>query len=97
MKEKRKTRIGVVVSNKMKKTVVVSVKTSVRHPRYHKIIRRATKYKAHDENSCQIGDRVKLEATRPLSKDKRWRVIEIMSRKNLPETKPVDLQLEQEK
>lgn len=96
MREKRKTKTGVVVSNKMQKTVVVNVKTSTRHPRYHKIIRKITKYKAHDESSCQIGDLVKLEETRPLSKDKHWKVIERVSRTNLPKTKPVKSEVEQQ-
>lgn len=95
MREKRKTKIGVVVSNKMQKTVVVNVKTSTRHPRYHKIIRKITRYKAHDESSCQIGDLVKLEETRPLSKDKCWKVIEKVSQTNIPKTKPVESKLEQ--
>ncbi len=96
MREKRKTKIGVVVSNKMQKTVVVNVKTSTRHPRYHKIIRKITRYKAHDESSCQIGDLVKLEETRPLSKDKCWKVIEKVSQTNLPKTKPVESELGQQ-
>ena len=74
----RKTRGGVVVSNKMDKTVVVAVKDSVRHPLYKKIVKRTVKHKAHDENNeCAIGDKVLIMETRPLSKDKRWRVVEI--------------------
>ncbi|HIT18712.1 MAG TPA: 30S ribosomal protein S17 [Candidatus Fimivivens faecavium] len=74
----RKTRGGVVVSNKMDKTVVVAVKDSVRHPLYKKIVKRTVKFKAHDENNeCAIGDKVLIMETRPLSKDKRWRVVEI--------------------
>ena len=74
----RKVMIGTVVSNKMDKTVVVAVETSVRHKVYNKIVKRTYKLKAHDEeNKCQIGDKVKVMETRPLSKDKRWRVVEI--------------------
>ena len=77
----RKTRTGTVVSNKMDKTVVVAVETMVSHKLYGRTIRQTKKYKAHDEeNSCNIGDRVKIMETRPLSKDKRWRVIEIVRR-----------------
>ncbi|MBS4786101.1 MAG: 30S ribosomal protein S17 [Clostridiales bacterium] len=77
----RKTRVGKVVSNKMDKTVVVSIQDNVRHPLYKKIIKRTVKLKAHDEeNSCNIGDTVKVMETRPLSKDKRWRVAEIIER-----------------
>jgi len=75
----RKTRTGTVVSNKMDKTVVVAVESLVRHPLYGRTIRYTKKYKAHDEeNSCNIGDRVKIMETRPLSKEKRWRVVEIV-------------------
>ena len=74
----RKTMIGTVVSNKMDKTVVVAVETSVKDKVYKKIVKRTYKLKAHDEeNACQIGDKVKVMETRPLSKDKRWRVVEI--------------------
>jgi len=77
----RKTRTGYVVSDKMDKTVVVSVETLVRHPLYQRTFRRTKKFKAHDEeNTCRIGDKVKIMETRPLSKDKRWRVVEIMER-----------------
>jgi small subunit ribosomal protein S17 len=77
----RKTRTGFVVSNKMEKTVVVSVETLVRHPLYQRTFRRTIKFKAHDEdNSCNIGDKVKIMETRPLSKEKRWRVLEILER-----------------
>ncbi len=76
---KRKEKIGEVVSNKMDKTAVVKIERLVLHPKYHKYIRRSTKLKAHDEgNKCQIGDKVKVCETRPLSKDKRWRVVEIL-------------------
>ncbi len=75
----RKVMIGKVVSDKMDKTVVVAVETSVRHKVYNKIVKRTYKLKAHDEeNKCKIGDTVKVMETRPLSKDKRWRVVEIM-------------------
>jgi small subunit ribosomal protein S17 len=77
----RKIREGLVVSDKMDKTVVVAVEDRVRHALYGKIIRRTTKYKAHDEsNACGIGDRVRLMETRPLSATKRWRVVEILEK-----------------
>lgn len=77
----RKTRTGVVTSDKMDKTVVVSIHDKVRHPLYKKIINRTVKYKAHDEtNDCRQGDRVVIMETRPMSKDKRWRVVEIIER-----------------
>ena len=77
----RKTRVGIVSSDKMDKTVVVSIKDRVRHPLYGKIINRTVKYKAHDEdNSCGVGDKVLIMETRPLSKDKRWRVVEIVEK-----------------
>ena len=77
----RKTMTGTVVSDKMDKTVVVAVETSVRHGVYGKTVKRTYKLKAHDENNeCNIGDRVKLMETRPLSKDKRWRLVEILER-----------------
>ena len=77
----RKVMIGTVTSNKMDKTIVVSVETSVKHPIYGKVVKRTYKLKAHDEeNKCQIGDKVKVMETRPLSKDKRWRVVEIMEK-----------------
>lgn len=77
----RKTNVGRVVSDKMDKTVVVSIEDSVRHPLYKKIIKRTVKLKAHDENNeCRVGDRVRLMETRPLSKDKRWRVAEIIEK-----------------
>ena len=78
---RRKHREGVVVSNKMDKTVVVVVERLVRHAQYHKFLRQRERYKAHDErNQCQIGDRVRLVETRPLSRDKRWAVQAILSR-----------------
>lgn len=77
----RKTRVGVISSDKMDKTVVVSIKDKVKHPLYNKIINRTVKYKAHDENNeCGIGDKVLIMETRPLSKDKRWRVVEIIEK-----------------
>jgi len=77
----RKTRIGKVVSDKMDKTIVVAIETLVRHPLYGKSIKRTTKFKAHDENNeCKIGDRVEIMETRPLSKDKRWRLVEIIEK-----------------
>ena len=77
----RKVMIGTVTSNKMDKTVVVSVETSVKHKMYNKIVKRTYKLKAHDEeNACQVGDKVKVMETRPLSKDKRWRVVEILEK-----------------
>ncbi len=77
----RKTRIGVVVSDKMDKTVVVAIKTKVRHPLYGKMVNRTRKFKAHDEeNACGIGDTIKIMETRPLSKDKRWRMVEIIEK-----------------
>lgn len=77
----RKTRIGKVVSDKMDKTIVVAIETSVKHPLYKKIVKRTYKLKAHDEkNECNIGDKVKVMETRPLSKDKRWRLVEIVEK-----------------
>ena len=77
----RKTRTGKVVSDKMDKTIVVAVEDHVKHPLYKKIIKRTVKLKAHDENNeCRIGDRVEVMETRPLSKDKRWRVTNIIER-----------------
>jgi small subunit ribosomal protein S17 len=77
----RKTKVGKVISDKMDKTIVVAVEGSVSHPLYKKIIRKTYKLKAHDENNeCGIGDRVKVMETRPLSKDKRWRLVEIIEK-----------------
>ena len=77
----RKTRTGKVVSNKMDKTIFVAVVDNVKHPLYGKIVKRTYKLKAHDEqNECNIGDRVKVMETRPLSKDKRWRLVEIIEK-----------------
>jgi len=81
---KRKIKMGRVVSNKMDKTVVVTVESYRPHPLYKKQVRRIKKFKAHDEqNSCHIGDVVRIEETRPLSKEKRWRVVEIVSKGEL--------------
>ena len=80
----RKTRVGVVVSDKMDKTIVVAVRDNVRHPLYNKIVKKTYKLKAHDEkNDAKIGDTVRVMETRPLSKDKRWRLVEIMERATL--------------
>ena len=77
----RKTRVGLVTSDKMDKTIVVSIVDNVKHPLYGKIVKRTYKLKAHDENNdCKIGDRVKVMETRPLSKDKRWRLVEIIEK-----------------
>ena len=77
----RKTRTGKVVSNKMDKTIVVAVENNVKHPVIGKIVKRTYKLKAHDENNtCNIGDTVKVMGTRPLSKDKRWRLVEVIER-----------------
>ncbi len=77
----RKTLVGRVVSNKMDKTIVVAIEDSVKHKLYNKIVKRTVKYKAHDENNeCGIGDRVRIMETRPLSRDKRWRLVEIIEK-----------------
>ena len=77
----RKTRVGTVVSDKMNKTVVVAIQDNVRHPLYKKIIKRTVKFKAHDgQNACGVGDKVEIMETRPLSKDKRWRVTAIITK-----------------
>ena len=77
----RKTRVGQVVSDKMDKTIVVAVQDSVQHPLYKKIVKRTYKLKAHDEkNECAVGDRVRVMETRPLSKEKRWRLVEIVEK-----------------
>ena len=92
MEEKRKTRFGKVVSDKMDKTVVVAVETPRRHPIYKKTIRRAVKYKAHDEkNQCRPGDMVRIVETRPLSKEKRWRVAEIVTKGEVADVKPQEI------
>ena len=91
-KKKRKTRVGRVVSNKMDKTVVVAVETLRHHPLYKKTIKRAVKYKAHDENNkCGLGDTVKIIETRPLSRQKRWRVAEIITKGEVIEVQPKEI------
>ena len=78
---RRKTRVGLVTSDKMDKTVVVTVEEFIKHPMYSKRVKRTKKFKAHDEmNSCGIGDRIRIMETRPLSRDKRWRLVEILER-----------------
>ena len=92
MESKRKTRTGRVVSNKMDKTVVVVVETPRRHPLYKKTIKRTTKYKAHDEkNECKLGDTVRIVETRPLSRHKRWRVAEIITKGEVVEIQPEEV------
>jgi small subunit ribosomal protein S17 len=92
MELKRKTRIGHVVSDKMDKTVVVAVATLKRHPLYKKTLKKVVKYKAHDEkNRCKPGDKVKIIETRPLSRQKHWRVAEIITRKEVAEVKPQEI------
>ena len=77
----RKVRTGKVTSNKMDKTIVVAIEEHVKHPLYNKVVKRTYKLKAHDENNeCRVGDRVRVMETRPLSKDKRWRVVEIVEK-----------------
>lgn len=77
----RKTRIGKVVSDKMDKTIVVAIETSVKHPLYGKIVKRTYKLKAHDENNeCKLGDKVKVMETRPISREKRWRLVEVVEK-----------------
>ena len=84
MEKNRKVRIGKVTSNKMTKTVVVRVESLRRHPLYHKVIKHSSSFKVHDENNeCNIGDVVKIVETRPLSKDKRWRIVEIMQKADI--------------
>ena len=81
LRAKRKTRVGIVVSSKMMKTIVVQVRHLVRHPKYNRVIKQTNKFKAHDEdNSARTGDIVRIEESRPLSKDKTWRLIEIVQR-----------------
>ncbi len=92
MEIERKTRIGHVVSNKMDKTVVVVVGTVRHHRLYRKTIKKAVRYKAHDaKNECEEGDTVRIIETRPLSKEKRWRVAEIISKKEVVEVKPEEI------
>jgi small subunit ribosomal protein S17 len=92
MEEKRKIRIGHIVSDKMDKTVVVAVEKLKRHPLYKKTFKRVIKYKAHDDdNKCRVGDKVKIIETRPLSRQKRWRVDEIIARKEVVEVQPQEI------
>ena len=92
METKRKIRVGKVVSDKMNKTVVVAVDTPRHHPIYKKTIRRVVKYYAHDENKIsKLGDTVRLEETRPLSKLKRWRVVEVVTKGEVAEIKPEEI------
>jgi len=92
MEIKRKTRIGEVIGDKMAKTVIVAVDTPKKHPIYKKTIRRIVKYYAHDEKKiAKMGDKVKIEETRPLSKLKRWRVVEIMVKGEVAEIKPQEI------
>lgn len=92
MEAKQKTRFGLVVSTKMDKTAVIAVETPRRHPLYKKIMKRAVKYKAHDEkNQCRIGDKVMIKETRPLSRDKRWRVAEIITKGEVAEIQPKEI------
>ncbi|MBI2849122.1 MAG: 30S ribosomal protein S17 [Chloroflexi bacterium] len=92
MLRNRKVKVGRVVSDKMGKTVVVMVEYLVRHPLYKRVIRKRSKFKAHDEkNSCTIGDVVKIVETRPLSKEKRWRVLEIVKKGEIAEIPPTDI------
>jgi len=92
MAGKHKVRQGIVIGNKMEKTVVVEVQVTENHPLYHKPINKAVKYKAHDENKIsKVGDIVKIVETRPLSHDKRWRVAEVMIKGEVVEIKPADI------
>ena len=92
MSGQRKTRMGRVVSDRMDKTAVVAVETQKQHPLYQKAIRRAVKYKAHDENNeCKVGDIVRIVETRPRSKQKRWRVVEIITKGEVVEVKPEEI------
>ena len=92
MQGKRKTRFGRVVSDKMDKTVVVAVETPKRHPLYKKTIKRVVKFKAHDKNNeCRQGDMVRIVETRPLSKEKRWRIAEIITRGEVAEIQPKEI------
>ena len=95
MEKKRKIRLGRVVSRKMDKTAVVVVETSRHHPMYKKTMKKLTRYKAHDEkNECAPGDIVRLVETRPLSKEKRWRVAEIVTKAEVIEVRPEELEIE---
>ena len=92
MEKKRKTRSGRVISNRMDKTVVVAIETPKRHPLYKKTIKRVVKYKAHDENNeCRQGDIVVIVETRPLSREKRWRVAKIITKGEVAEVEPEEI------
>lgn len=92
MEIKRKTRLGRVVSDKMEKTVVVAVETTKHHPLYHKTVKRVTRYKVHDANKeCGEGDVVRIVETRPLSKEKCWRVAEVVAKKGVAEVRPGEI------
>ncbi len=92
IQHRRKTRIGLVVSDKGDKTVIVAMEWRQRHPLYRKSVRRITRFHAHDEqNTCRVGDQVRIMETRPISKTKRWRVVEVMARGEVPEVKPIEI------
>jgi small subunit ribosomal protein S17 len=92
MEAKRKTRLGEVIGDKMDKTVIVAVDSPRKHPLYKKTIRRTKKYYAHDEKKqCKVGDKVRIEETRPLSRLKRWRVVEIVVKGEVAEIKPEEI------
>ena len=94
MQGRRKVRVGRVVSDKMDKTVVVAVETRRPHRLYRRVIRRINKFKAHDEcNECTVGDVVRMEETRPLSREKRWRVVEVVSRREVAEVQPREIDI----
>ena len=94
---KSKNKLGLIISNKMDKTVVVTVETFRHHPIYKKTVRKMTKYKAHDEkNECGLGDIVRLVETRPLSKEKRWRVAEIVTKAEVIEVRPEEIEVKPE-
>ena len=94
---RRKTRVGQVVSDKSDKTVVVAVEWRQRHPLYRKSIRRISRFSAHDEhNTCRVGDQVRIVETRPLSRTKRWRILEILMRREVPEIQPREIAIEVE-
>jgi len=96
MEGKRKTRLGHVVSDRMDKTVVVAVEISKHHPLYKKTIKKVVKYKAHDEkNECRVGDEVRIVETRPLSREKRWRVAEIITKGEVVEISPEEITQEE--
>ncbi len=97
MQRRRKIRLGRVIGNKMDKTTVVAVETFRHHPIYKKTVRRVVRYKAHDEkNECSLGDRVRIMETRPLSKEKRWRVAEIITRAAQIEVRPEEIEVQPE-